>query len=154
REELALIFGVPAARAPLDLEGVADLQAGEADDELLVLVVGQEVGADVAHLDVARLDLDDGAVGLVDTGQVQGDLLVGGVVDDVAVLAQALDAGTAVDPRDLVGGGLGGAVGLDAVGAAGVEDAGGGVFEVVPGDSLPDGGIVMVGGRLPRGPAR
>src|SRR5207253_1487179 len=104
------VFGVLAADGPLDLDHVADLQAGEGDDQLLLGVVDLVVGADVAKVDVARLDLDRLARQLVDAGGVEGQLLIAGGEGDVAILAELFDTLAAVESGQLVRGDLDGAI--------------------------------------------
>ncbi|MFO0926820.1 MAG: hypothetical protein U0736_07225 [Gemmataceae bacterium] len=91
-KKLAGVLGVLAADGPAHFEDVADLQAGEADDELLLGVVHLVISADVAEVDVRRRDRHRLAGRLVNPCLVQCHPLVRRGVGDAAELAEPLDS--------------------------------------------------------------
>ena len=153
REEPPLKFGVLAPYGPFDLDGIADFQAGKRDDQLLVGIVDLGFAGQVAHLDMARLDRNRSPVGLVDLGVVQGQSLVGGCENDIAIIADFLYGLAAIEARDLVTEGFDGAVGLDELSGSRVENAGRGVVEKAMGDTVPESRIIVIGDRLMTGTA-
>src|SRR5262249_13979572 len=107
----------------------------------------------ITDVGVVGIEGNGTAVGLMDTGVVEGELLVGRVPDDAAELAQVFDALATVEAEQLVGDDLLGAVGVKEVAGAGVKQAGTALVEEVGRHLLEESAVELEGGRLVAGTA-
>src|SRR5438094_1238449 len=99
---------------------------------------------------MARLDIHASPIGFEYAGVVQGDLFKGRIVGNAAVFAEFLQALTAIEASDLMGGCFDGAVRLDNIGDAAVENASRRVFEKLLRNVFEDARVVMIRDRFMR----